>query len=945
MDSQTQSGTPRAVGPSVNGWHGEYLDAEFARYRTDPSSVPPDLASFFRGFELGLGGGGGVATGSPVQALAEELIAAYRTSGHIGSNLDPLGRAPQSVPELETLKAKVTDADLAQVAEVELAGRPERLTLRELVDRLNAAYCGPIGTEFMHIPSPEERAWFTRQLEAPPAPPTAEQQIRVLDQLTGAEVFDKFFGKRYQGKKRFSLEGGESVIPLLRAFTQRAGELGAQEVIVGMAHRGRLSVLRNYLGKDLLQLLTEFEDSWADGESQSGGDVKYHRGYSGDQPLDGGGSVHLSMLNNPSHLESVNAVVMGKTRAKQDQIGDTERQRVVSLLIHGDAALAGQGVVAEGLTMSLLPGYFVGGTVHVVINNLVGFTTDPEESRSTRYCTDIAKMVDAPVLHVNGDEPEAVVRAACLAAEYRRKFRKDVFVDLVCFRRYGHNEQDEPAYTQPQLYALVREHPGAPETYRRRLIAQGVLTQEQAQAQIDAVQDAMDKAQSSVRQQPVNPVPPPGGGVWKGFVSKYNFETPATAVPADLVREVCAAMGRVPEGFHTHHKLVHLLQARAALPQHNRISHADAEMVAIGTLVLQGTPVRLTGQDSRRGTFTQRHAVLRDEVTNERYTSLNFIRPDQPAKFDVYDSPLSEYAVVGYEYGYSRGAPRSLVLWEAQFGDFCNTAQVMIDQWMAASESKWSRWAGLVLLLPHGYEGQGPEHSSARLERFLMLCADNNMEVVYPSTGAQMFHVLRRQALRNFRKPLIVMTPKKYLRIETSSVDELTTGAFQHVIDDAGVTKEKSSIKRVIYCTGKVYHELSDRRKAIGRGDVAIVRIEQLAPFHVGAVKAVDQQYPARAERVWVQEEPRNAGAYLFIADRFRQELGIELTYIGRPASATPATGSEYAHKKEQETILSAAIGPAPAATPTSNGSAKHAPEPVAAGGTDKGKARPGRGH
>jgi 2-oxoglutarate dehydrogenase E1 component len=896
----------RANPPAVNAWQGEFLEQEYRRFKEDPGSVTPDLAAFFRGFELGQAAPG---QGSPLQQAADALIAAYRSHGHHAARTDPFGRTPPRPAVLAPEAYGVSSGDLGSSVDASAAGLPGQVALRDLIAHLERVYCGPIGVEFNHIPDPVQREWFRSRFEGGKALPafTAADRTLILEQITAPEVFDRFLGKRYQGKKRFSLEGGESLIPLLKWLTRRAGELGTEEIIIGMPHRGRLSVLRNWLGKDLQRLFTEFEDSWADGEDVAGGDVKYHRGYSGDQALPGGGSVHLSMLNNPSHLESVNGVVMGRTRAKQDLLGDGDRRRVISVLMHGDAALPGQGVVAECLNMSRLEGYTCGGTIHVVINNLVGFTTDPGDGRSTPYCTDVAKIVNAPVLHVNGDDPEACAAAAVLAAEFRHEFRQDVFIDLVCFRRYGHNEQDEPAYTQPGLYELVRAHPGPGEVYRRRLVESGVVTQDQAQAQIDRVTQELEQGQSAAQKSPVNPVPPPGLGLWEGFSGRYTFESPPTAVKAAVIAEVCAAMGRVPEGFSPHPKLRALLAARAALPQTRNLSHADAEQIAIGTLLLEGYPARLSGQDSRRGTFTQRHAVLRDERTGEKYTSLNHIRPTGQARLQAWDSPLSEYSVMGFDYGYSRGSPRTLVMWEGQFGDFCNTAQVIIDQYMASSEVKWNRWAGLVLLLPHGYEGQGPEHSSARLERFLQLCADQNMEVVYPSTGGQVFHMLRRHMLRTFRKPLVVMTPKKYLRFESSTIEELSTGEFRHLIDDPTQPK---GVTRVIYCSGKVYHELSERRKATGRGDVAIVRVEQLYPFHADLARSIDARYPKSARRVWAQEEPRNAGAFLYAADVFRTELGVELEYIGRPASASPAGASEHRHKDDQDIILSEAIAP-----------------------------------
>lgn len=929
----------RAVPAAVNSWSAEYLDDQYRRFKADPASVTPDVAAFFQGFDLALarpaGVDAGAGGGSTIQSRADDLFAAYRALGHLIAKIDPFGRE-RARPAALTLKYfGLTDADLDRQVRLDLlpggAG-----TLQQAIDALRAIYCGSIGVEFMHIPDDAERAWWRKKFEGGEAAAALSKgdQVRTLEYLTAVEKFEFFLGKRFQGKKRFSLEGGDALLPLLKFLTERAGELGTQEIILGMAHRGRLSVLKTYLGKDLGRLFTEFKDSWVEGTNQGsnsggvgggvgggggggGGDVKYHRGYSGDQSLPGGGVVHLSMLNNPSHLESVNPVVMGRCRAKQDLAGDAERRRVVSLLIHGDAAIAGQGIVTECLNMSRLPGYDVGGTLHVVINNLVGFTTDPEDGRSTEYCTDVAKMINAPVLHVNGDDPEAVVRAAWMAAQYRHEFRKDVFVDLVCFRRYGHNEQDEPTYTQPALYALVKGHPGPAETYRTRLVEAGVISRAQADAMVEREIAALDEAYEIAVKHPVDPVPPPGGGLWKGLGGAYSFDAPRTAVEAKRIAEVSTALGRVPDGFNVNAKLKGLLQNRASLPTTNKIAHADAELLAIGTLLLDGIPTRLSGQDCRRGTFTQRHAVLRDEKTGERYTPVNHITPDQKARFSVWDSPLSEYAVMGFDYGYSRANPRTLVMWEGQFGDFVNGAQIILDQYLASSEVKWNRWAGLTLLLPHGYEGQGPEHSSARLERFLQLCADDNMEVVYPSTAAQTFHMLRRQALRDFRKPLIVMTPKKYLRVETSTVQDLSTGTFQHIIDDAAVPAAAAKgVARVLYCSGKLFHELNERRNAAGRQDVAIVRVEQLYPLNVKALREIDARYPKAARRIWVQEEPRNQGAYLFIADRFREDLGIELGYIGRAACSSPATGSERAHNEQQQRILAEAVAPAPPAPP-----------------------------
>ena len=933
------SGSP----PAVNGWNADYIEAQYEAYRRDPMSLPADVRAFFAGYDLAAdrgaapGASGGPApgaSGTSLDSCAERLTDAYRQHGHLEARRDPLGEVRAAAPQLSLSASGLSEDDLDRP----LSGGG---TVRELLERLRSAYCRSIGVEFWHCETPRERAWFIERFERETWAPTKEQRASILRDITASETLERWLAKRYPGKKRFSIEGGEALIPMLKKMTDRAGGLGVREIIMGMAHRGRLNVLRHYLGKDTERLITEFEDSWV-GMSEDGGDVKYHRGYSTDQQTPAG-PVHLSLLNNPSHLESVNPLVLGKARAKQDAAGEGSKPRYLPLTIHGDAALSGQGVVAECLNMCRLEGYDVGGCVHLVINNQVGFTTDPSDGRSTYYCTDIAKFVHAPVLHVNGDDPEACVRAAMVAVEYRQEFGRDVFVDLCCFRRHGHNETDEPAYTQPGMYTAVRAHPGTRSLYAAKLAAEGAVTTVEAEAMVEGEITALDAAQDSARKTPVKPVTPPGGGAWAGIEGGYSFDGPSTGVPLDSLAKVCGALGRVPEGFAAHPKLRGLMESRSKLATPGaRVSHADAELLAIGSLLAEGTSARLSGQDCRRGTFSQRHAVYRDEKSNERFTPLNGVASGGAA-LRVWDSPLSEYGVMGFEYGYSRSAPGVLTMWEAQFGDFCNTAQVIIDQYMAASEAKWERWCGLVLLLPHGQEGQGPEHSSARLERFLQLCAEHNMEVVYPTTGAQMFHVLRRQVRRGFRKPLIVMTPKKFLRIETSGVEDLTRGSFRCLIDDEHVT-DPSRVSRVIYCTGKVYHDLHEKRLVLGSavdaGVVAMVRVEQLYPFHTELAKAIDGRYPASAERVWVQEEPRNQGAYLYIADVMRERMGVSLRYMGRAASPTPATGSEASFKKSQEALVTAAVTPprASSAAPTPNPTPTPTPPPPSPAG------RPGAG-
>jgi 2-oxoglutarate dehydrogenase E1 component len=923
MTAQPSEPVNRAVAPSVNGWSAEYLDAMYAQYQADAASVPADVRAFMQGFDLGMGRSGTASAGggSGADLHAERVVQAFRRHGHLEATLDPLG---STRPSSAAIKAVLDAIPADQLDTPTSTGQ----TVRGVIAGMRSAYCGTTGVEYLHCTTHAEREWFRTRFEAGASSEAPASAQTILQHLTISETFERWLGKRYPGKKRFSLEGAETLIPMLRILTERGGALGLREVIIGMAHRGRLNVLRHYLGKDTERLITEFEDSWSEGADQGGGDVKYHRGYSFDFATPSG-NVHLSMLNNPSHLEAVNALVMGRARARQDgakDAGRDGRREIAALLIHGDAAVIGQGVVAECVNMSYLEGYHVGGTIHLVVNNQVGFTTDIPDDRSSEYCTDLAKVIGAPVLHVNGDDPEACVRAAVMAMEYRQQFGKDVWVDLVCFRRHGHNEQDEPGYTQPEMYAKIKAHPGTRGVYAAKLAAAGTVSAAEAEAMVESEIAVLDKAQDAAKARPVNPVTPPGQGRWKGFVGSYTFDSPKTAVDVKVIEAVCAALGRVPEGFNVHPKLRGLLESRSNLPKTKKLNHADAEQVAFGTLLWEGTPIRLSGQDSRRGTFSSRHAVLRDEKTGERVTPLNGMKHEQ-AKLDAWDSPLSEYSVMGFDYGYSRANPHALVIWEGQFGDFCNTAQVVIDQFMASSEVKWDRWAGLVLMLPHGYEGQGPEHSSARLERFLQLCADDNMEVVYPSTGAQVFHMLRRHVKRNFRKPLVVMTPKKFLRVETATIDELTSGEFRHLIDDPHV-KDAAKVTKVVYCSGKIYHELHERREATKRGDLAIVRVEQLYPFHTDLAKKIDTKYPKAASRVWAQEEPRNQGAFLYAADVFREKVGVALTFVGRDASASPATGSEYAHKKQQEKILSGAVGPldgggqpAKPMAPTPNGS------------------------
>lgn len=958
-----------ATGPSINGWNADYLEQQYQAFKADPASIALDLVGFFQGFDLAVAtsaaGTAGGFSGDHREALrlhlgVRALIDAHRRGGHFAALIDPFGRKrtfPASATPLSPEAHGLTAADMDKRVGT-IPGCPltvDNPSLSTLTSRLTSVYCGSIGVQFMHITDAVQRQWWIDSLESKFTGPGFGRQdkLSILTGLIKSETFERFLAKRYPGDKRFSLEGGEALIPVIERILEVAADLGVAEIVIGMAHRGRLNVLNNILGKSYEQIFTEFEETFEEAFSDGGGDVKYHRGYSGTRQLRTGRSMQLSLTSNPSHLEAVDAVTLGRVRAKQRLRGDsTERRSVVPILIHGDAAVIGQGVVAETLNMSQLEGYTVGGTVHLVTNNMIGFTTLPEDARSGPYCTDLALSIEAPVLHVSGEDPEAAVMAASLLMQYRHTFRRDGFLDLVCFRRYGHNEQDEASFTQPTLDRLIKAMPGVVTTFTGKLAAEGVLSADDLvkhRAELDA---QLDAAQKRAKDKPHDPTIDPMGKRWSGMGFDYSFKPVATSVDRKTLETVTAALGKTPAGFEVNPKLRKLLADRAALLTTGVLSHADGETLAFGSLLLEGTAVRLSGQDCRRGTFSHRHAVLRDFNTGEPYTPLNNMRPvaelpdkagkpgadgrAMQSKFCVYDSPLSEFAVMGFDYGYSLADPNMLVMWEGQFGDFCNGAQTIIDQFIASAEIKWERYSGLTLLLPHGYEGAGPEHSSARLERFLQLCGNDNMQVCYPSTGAQIFHLLRRQVRRSFRKPLVVMTPKSMLRVATSHVDELMTGHFQDIIDDpafeaataaaspTGQALDRAKVTRVILCSGKIYHELAERRLTIKRNDVAIIRLEQLYPFNAALFKAIVARYPNRAEMVYVQEEPRNAGAYTFIADLLTNQpdptkddpsaeplLGTRLKYIGRPTSATPATGSKKKSKKEQEAVLSAAIGPA----------------------------------
>jgi 2-oxoglutarate dehydrogenase E1 component len=909
--------------------NAEYVEEQYRRYRADPNSVDEAWRLFFAGFEFaGDGGNGGAAHAAAVVAPEPvigvyDLVHSYRELGHLVAHLNPLGPKPEGHPLLEPSEFGFGDADLDRTIDCGSFRGCARATLRELIGRLQDTYCRTLGVEYLHIPDREQRVWLQERMEPTSNRPplSVEERRSVLARLMAAEGFEQFLQLRYPTAKRFSLEGGDALVPLLDTLVEEAGGLGVDEIVMGMAHRGRLNVLANVLHKPSEMILAEFEGALLAREATGDGDVKYHLGYSHDHATRSGRTVHLSLAANPSHLEAIDPVVEGVTRAKQDHRHDVDRHAVVPVLVHGDAAFTGQGVVAETLWLSELPGYRTGGTIHVIINNQIGFTTPPESFRFTPYASDVAKIIQAPVFHVNGDDPEAAVQAARLAIGFRQRFKKDVIIDLVCYRRHGHNELDDPTFTQPVLYERIAAHPTAFAQYRDRLVAEGAVTEEAVVRQTRELRELFDDAQAYARDFMPRQQVFAFGGLWKGLGWAGEDWGAATAVPAAVLREVAAAMARVPEGFTPHPKVARLMRERLAVvaADDGRIDWGCAEALAIGTLVLEGKGVRLAGQDTQRGTFSHRHAVLHDVKTGVAWVPLDHVRPDQ-ARFVVLDTMLSEYAVLGFEFGFSLADPHTLVAWEAQFGDFANGAQVVIDQFIAASESKWQRTSGLVLLLPHGYEGQGPEHSSARLERFLQLCADQNMQVVYPTTPAQYFHLLRRQMHRTFRKPAVVMSPKSLLRhkLAVSPRRDFTDGSFATVLDDiargdapeAGVRVDPAQVTRVCLCSGKVYYALLAARREQAKERVALVRVEQLYPFPDRELSAVLAAYPQVRQVYWVQEEPENMGAWRFVEPRLRRLLGsgILLSYVGRRAAASPATGSYKVHQAEETDLVNRAL-------------------------------------
>jgi 2-oxoglutarate dehydrogenase E1 component len=846
----------------------------------------------------------------------QELINIYRVRGHLNAHLDPLHQEPSDLhPELDLASYGLTIWDLQRTFVVDgIAGRSEA-TLEEILAILRAAYCRTIGIEYMHIMDPEQKRWIQERVEGVPFAPSADEQRRILDQLSAAEVFERFLHTRYVGQKRFGLEGGESTIVVLDEILSAAAAQGVLEGVIGMAHRGRLNVLANVVGKSYSDIFSEFEGNLDPESVQGSGDVKYHKGATGSFKSPSGASITVSMASNPSHLEAVSPVVEGITRAKQDLVirpsdgastpATPDLYPYLAILIHGDAAFAGQGVVAETLNLSQLSGYRTGGSIHLVINNQVGFTTAPQSARSSFYPTDVAKMIQAPIFHVNGDDPEACARVARLAFEYRQRFHRDVVIDLVCYRRHGHNEGDDPSYTQPIMYKVIDQTRSVRKLYTETLVRRGDITLEQAEASLEDFNTRLQSVLDEVRTVPK----PVLDGVPLNEIPQ-DPPAPPTGVARETLLMVAAATASAPTGFTIHPKLERQFAQRAAMVADGEVDWALGEALAFGSLVLEGTNVRLTGQDSQRGTFSHRHAALIDYETGDAWVPLDHLS-GAAAFFTVRNSLLSEYAALGFEYGYSVESPRSLVAWEAQFGDFVNGAEIIIDNFLVAAEDKWGQFASLVMLLPHGYEGQGPEHSSGRIERFLTLCARNNLRIAQPTSAAQYFHLLRSQVHRERETPLIVFTPKSMLRATAmrSSIDEFVTGSFQPVLDDAAA--DASNVRRVVFASGKVAHEALARRNEIGARSVAIVRLEQLYPWPETELASVLAKYAHASELVWLQEEPENMGAWPFVHHQFHRILRdrIELSHVARAESASPATGSGLVHAAEQADLMTRAVG------------------------------------
>lgn len=926
----------------LDAGNAAYLESLYEQYLADAASVPPRWRDYFANLspsstskavndvahspireavaKRARENGPTIAAptnndASAKQGAVSRLIQIYANRGHLVADIDPLGMMERPLPEILDLKYfGLSDSDLD--TEFFTGSRtdsiPKRQKLRDILAQLKAIYCGRIGAEFAHVSATRERLWLQDRFQDGRMRQhfSAEECKTFLWQLTAAEGLERYLATRYPAQKRFSLEGGDSLIPMVDDLIQRSGTRGVEEMVIGMAHRGRLNVLVNVVGKSPKDLFSEFEGRYDLNHLKGSGDVKYHKGYSTDIRTPGG-NVHVTLAFNPSHLEIVNPVVEGSVRARQQRRNDTAGDKVVPILIHGDSAFAGQGVIMETLQLSQARGFYTGGTVHLIINNQVGFTTsDPRDTRSTLYCSDVAKMIEAPIFHVNGDDPDAVMFVTRLALDYRMMFHKDVVIDLVCYRRLGHNEADEPAATQPMMYQIIRQRPTTRQLYAEQLVQGGTITQADADAMVEQYRRELDEGKSQAKSS-LGLIGNQHTVDWSKYQSTDWNENVTSSVKLEVLRELGLKLTTPPANFTLHRQVARILQDREKMTAGQLpLDWGFAEVLAYASLLMEGYEVRMTGQDSGRGTFFHRHAVWHDQNTGANYIALKNLSPSQP-RFTVIDSLLSEEAVMGFEYGFSTTDPNCLTIWEGQFGDFANGAQVVIDQFISSGEAKWGRLCGLTLFLPHGYEGQGPEHSSARLERFLQLCAEQNMQVCVPSTPAQMFHMLRRQMRRSFRKPLIVMTPKSLLRhkLSVSPLEDLTRGSFQNVIgevDDIAVP----NVRRIVFCSGKVYFDLLEARRSLGIYDVAIVRIEQLYPFPTEEYAAIIAKYENARDIVWCQEEPQNQGSWYQIRHRLQEPLSSkdQLLYSGRAPAAAPATGIAKMHNEQQAQLVDAAL-------------------------------------
>jgi 2-oxoglutarate dehydrogenase E1 component len=914
----------------VNRANAEYIDRLYEQYQRDPRSLDPTWQAYFAGFEYA--GGHTLRSAVPGATLPPttpggadvtfnismgimDLVHSYRELGHFVADLDPLGHNRPSHPLLELSEFNVTPVDLDRtVGPAGFFGQTDG-TLRDLIDKLRQTYCRTLGVQYLEISDKAQRDWLAQRMEPILNQPTLspEESRAILFQMVAAEEFERFLHTRFVGQKRFSLEGAESLIPLINMLADEGASLGAEEICLGMAHRGRLNVLAHVLNKPYEVIFSEFKGTILHQDQEGDGDVKYHLGYANDRPTAKGHALHLGLSPNPSHLELICPVVTGVVRAKQLARGDRDQNRVIPLLVHGDASFTGQGVVFETLNLSELPGFRAGGTIHIILNNQIGFTTNPTEGRFTPYPTDVAKMIQAPIFHVNGDDPEAVVWASKLAIQFRQQFKCDVMIDLICYRKHGHNEVDEPAFTQPVMYREIAAHKSARERYAERLIEQGKITAQQHEEMTRVARERMEQSIKLAEEYRPRSRTATINNLWKGLTRVPADWSSKTAVSRDALTKVAEGVNAMPSDFTVHPKLKKLYAARLdSVKTGKGIDWGTGEMLALGSLLLEGTPVRFTGQDVRRGTFSHRHAVLFDYNNGTPYFPLNNVGKDQQAKLTILNTMLSELAVLGFEYGYSSGDPRNLVIWEAQFGDFVNEAQPVIDQFICAAESKWGLFNGLVMLLPHGFEGQGPEHSNAYIERFLSLCAEDNIQVCIPTTPGQYFHMLRRQIHRKFRKPLVVMSPKSLLRFEPSfsRIEELTEGSVQNVLDDPGAPTETQRVRRLLLCSGKVFYSLAKAREKEEVRDVAIVRVEQLYPFPRKELGAIFQKYRNANDVVWVQEEPKNRGAWTFMEPRLADMLreAATLTYCGRDEAASPATGSYKMHEIEEQELIAHAL-------------------------------------